>query len=492
MNACDSLRRLVLPAVLGIGAAAAAAAPLDPTPEIVLDRAVTAMGGPSALAAVKEIRVVWMGTQDLWAVYQSRSAEKPAPERRQETWILDVPARRGALRSEGVQSDETPYMWRDTVLEKDGYTINLKTQRTIDRSTEDARAIWERWIWSIPQLALGELSRRRAELKWEGRSDFEGRAADIVTVTLENRGPVRVAFDAESGLLAGYAWEGPYIEGSTPFRFVFKPYRKVAGFGLFPSGFRFTIGERVFRDFDLFDARFAKVDGDPWLAPRARNAEPVLKIVKQKPVAEPVAPGVFVLRNVGGYNVLVAALGPCYAIVDAPASFSVSPPIPDKQPPPNLAKEVLTRAAEALPGKRLCWVIPTHHHGDHIGGAAALVRSSPEAKLVVAPGTRALGERLAGIGRVEVVGETPLTLGEGDERMEIYTVTGALHADEMLLVYFPARRITFEGDLSDYIFAAKRLRQLVDERGLAVDRMYAAHTSTSYVLTDLDEDDPSN
>jgi len=81
MNACVRLRRLVLPGVLGIGAAAAAfAAPLDPTPEIILDRAITAMGGPSALEAVKEIRIVWVGTQDLWAVYQGRYADKGAPD----------------------------------------------------------------------------------------------------------------------------------------------------------------------------------------------------------------------------------------------------------------------------------------------------------------------------------------------------------------------------------------------------------------------------
>jgi len=81
MNACVGLRRLVLPGVLGIGAAAAAfAAPLDPTPEIILDRAITAMGGPPALEAVKEIRIVWVGTQDLWAVYQGRYADKGAPE----------------------------------------------------------------------------------------------------------------------------------------------------------------------------------------------------------------------------------------------------------------------------------------------------------------------------------------------------------------------------------------------------------------------------
>ena len=487
------LRRLPGSVLLISMAAASAvpAAPLDPTPERVLDRAIGAMGGPSALDAVKSVRIVWIGTQDLWAVYQSVSAEESEPVRRQETLILDVPGRRGALRSEGVQSERTPYMWRDTVLAKDGYTINLKTQRTIDRSADDARGIWERWTWSVPPLALRELAKRRADLKWEGRSEFEGRAADMIGVTLENRGPVRVAFDAETGLLAGYTWEAPYIEGPTVFRYAFKPYRRIPGIGLFPSGFRFTIGERVMRDLDLFDIRAASLDGDPWLAPRAKDAEPVLKIVQQKPVAEPIAPGVFMLRNIGGYNVLVAAMGPCYAIVDAPASFPTSPPIPDKTPP-NLAKEVLTRAAEALPGKRLCWVVPTHHHGDHIGGAAALVRSSPDARLVVAPGARALGERLAGPGRVEVLGEAPLTLGEGDERMEIHAVTGGLHADEMLFVYFPARRISFEGDLSDYVFAAKRLLQVADERGLALDRMYASHSSTSYERKDLESDEPSN
>jgi len=168
------------------------------------------------------------------------------------------------------------------------------------------------------------------------------------------------------------------------------------------------------------------------------------------------------------------------------------PPLPDTDPPPQLAKDVLARAAEALPGKRLCWVVPTHHHGDHIGGAATLLRAAPDAALVVAPGSRALGARLAGTARVQVVESSPLTLGEGDERMEIYSVTGAQHADEMLLVYFPGRHISFDGDLSDYVLAAKRLRQVVDERGLVVDKMYAAHTSTSYVLSDLEEDDPSN
>jgi hypothetical protein len=44
--------------LLAAATSAAWASPLDPTPEVVLDRAITAMGGPHALEAVREIRIV--------------------------------------------------------------------------------------------------------------------------------------------------------------------------------------------------------------------------------------------------------------------------------------------------------------------------------------------------------------------------------------------------------------------------------------------------
>ena len=90
-------------------------------PGAVLDRAVAAMGGHAALDAVRELRIVYVGTLDLRAVYQGRFAEEPSPERRQETLILDVSGRRGAMRTEGVQSDGTPSLWRDTILPGGGY-----------------------------------------------------------------------------------------------------------------------------------------------------------------------------------------------------------------------------------------------------------------------------------------------------------------------------------------------------------------------------------
>ncbi len=487
----DTLRTLGNALACLLLAAAARPEPLDPTPDAVLNRAIEALGGAAALESVKELRVVWVGTQDLHAVHQGRFAEQPAPERRQETLILDVPARSGAARGEGVQSDGSPSLWRSTVLDNGGYTVNLKTQRTIPMTADSARGLWQEWTWSVPRLALLELARRRADLRWVGTERTGGRELDVLSIELEKRGSVRIAFDRGTGLLYGYAWEAPYVEGPTAFEYRFKPYREIPGLGLFPSGFRLTIGARTFRDLDVFDARLSKVAGDPWLAPLPPGSEPVLKIVKQSPVSEKVAPGVFLLRNVGGYNVLLASLGPCFAVVDAPASFSAGAPLPAVSPRGSLGKEVLARSAEVFPGQAPCRIVPTHHHGDHFGGVPSLLAGSPGAVLVTSPGNRALAQRLAPAARVETV-DGKLVLGEGDGRMEIYLLRGSMHADEILFVYFPAHRIAFEGDLADYVLGSKRLRRFIEEKGLAVDRIYGVHNSSVGNVAELETDDPSN
>jgi glyoxylase-like metal-dependent hydrolase (beta-lactamase superfamily II) len=471
---------------------AVSAADDRPTPGDVLDRAIEAMGGSAAVEGVRELRVVWVGTQDSRAVYQGRFAEEPAPARRQETLILDVPGHRGALRAEGVQSDGTPSLWRDTILPGGGYSVNLKTQRTIERSEKSTAETWERWLWSIPQLALGELSRRRAALRGAGRERIEGRDVDLIGIDLGERGPLRIGFDHETGLLSGYFWDAAYVEGKTAFAYRFKTYRAAPGLGSFPSGYRLTVGERVFKDFDVFDARLAKVGEDPWLIPLPKDSVPILKIVKQAPAAEAIAPGLVLLRNVGGYNVLAAAVSPgCMAIVDTPAHFDGVGTLPSSEPSRVFASEIWARAAAALPGRRLCYIVPTHHHGDHIGAATALLALSPDATLVVSPGGRALAGRMAPGARIETVSDRT-TLGEGDTRLEIYRLTGSLHVDDSLFAYFPARRIAFEADLTDYILASKRLRQFLDERNLPVDQIFGAHNSSFTTPAELDEDDPGN
>ncbi len=494
----------LLPFLAALLLLASAEPAADPRAQAVLDRAIEATGGQALLDSVEELRIVFLGTQDSMAVYQGRYSEKATPERRQQTLVLDVPGRRGAFRSEGVQSDGTPALWKETVLGDSGYSFNIKTQKVFERGREWAEATWSQWLWTVPHLALRELQARRRTLRFAGSAKKDGRDLDVLSLTFEGRSPVKIFFDHATGLLEGYEYEATYVEGPTTFEFRFRGYRAAPGFGKFPSGVRQEVGGRVFRELEVFDARLAPVKDDPWLEPLPAGTGPGTVIPSQKRRAEPVAPGVHVLRNVGGYNVLIAAIGDCVAVVDAPASFGSISPLPPASPSPDLSREVLDMAAEAFPGKKICWVIPTHHHGDHFGGIGPYVRAG--AAVVTTPGNRDLARRVIEYGvkasgnwsdaeefapRVETVTGKKV-LGEGDGRLEVYSVPGTLHAEEILFVYFPAYRIAFEGDLGDYIPAAKRFLQFVEENNLAIDKVYGVHDSDFWTLDSARGDDPSN
>ena len=494
----------LLPFLAALLLLAAAEPAADPRAKAVLDRAIEATGGQALLDSVEELRIVYLGTQDSMVVYQGRYSEKATPERRQQTLVLDVPGRRGAFRSEGVQSDGTPALWKETVLGKTGHSFNIKTQKVFERDGNWADESWDQWVWSVPHLALKELQARRRTLRWAGTARKDGRDLDVLSLTLEGRPPMKVSFDRESSLLAGYEFEAAYVEGITSFEYLFQPYRAAPGLGKFPSGIRQRIGGRVFRDLDVFDARLAPVKDDPWLKPLPAGTGSGSTIPSQKRRAEAVAPGVSVLRNVGGYNVLIAALEDCVAVADAPASFGSIGPLPPASPPPDLSQEVLDMAAEAFPGKKVCYVIPTHHHGDHFGGIGPYARAG--ATVLTTPGNRDLARRVIEYGartsgnwtdgeefvpRVETFTGKKV-LGEGDARLEVYAVPGTLHAEEILFVYFPAYRIAFEGDLGDYIPAAKRFLQFVEDNGIAIDKIYGVHDSDFWTLDSARGDDPSN
>jgi hypothetical protein len=76
-----------------------------------------------------------------------------------------------------------------------------------------------------------------------------------------------------------------------------------------------------------------------------------------------------------------------------------------------------------------------------------------------------------------------LTLGEGEQRVELHDIgRHSHHTDEYLVHYFPAARILFEGDLASLRESAPRplsergrgLLGAIDELGLDVERIYVS------------------
>ena len=85
-----------------------------------------------------------------------------------------------------------------------------------------------------------------------------------------------------------------------------------------------------------------------------------------------------------------------------------------------------------------------------------------------------------------------MTLGSGEERIDIWAMTNEQHAESMLFIHLPGRRIIFEGDLSDYIPSLWNFLRFIDRQQLKVDRVFSVHSSAPHSLRELQGEDPEN
>jgi ribonuclease BN (tRNA processing enzyme) len=262
---------------------------------------------------------------------------------------------------------------------------------------------------------------------------------------------------------------------------------------------RTTIGARMQKDLSVLDARLTPSTDDPWFMPPSATTGPVSKIGSQVRSADSIAPSTWVLRNVGGYNALAVDLGRCWAVIDAAASFRISA-LPGQEPEPAAAATAILEILNQLrPGHPVCYVVPTHHHADHFGGIptfaqrGATVVTSPQNAELVSRIIRPSGPETSGHRQPSVrVVKDSLVLGDGERRVEIHLLRNDPHVAEMLFAYLPASRIVFEADISDYVLSARTFLRTIEERHMAVDRIYGAHNSGVAVPEELADDEPVN
>ena len=273
-------------------------------------------------------------------------------------------------------------------------------------------------------------------------------------------------------------------------RTLFKPYTRYR-LGLLPGGYTLTIGDQVYYDLDCLDAR--PTDGeDPWFDLPADEPDRPPLVVQQPSTTTEVAPGVFLMRNVGGYNTLFADLGDCVAVVDAIAQYRGATLLPSAGDASDLAAQVLAQIKTSL-NKPVCYVVPTHHHDDHFGGIARFAAAG--ATVVTSPANERIARRTleangAGGGRIELVRDKRV-LGSGRTAMEVRLLRGP-HVEEMLFAYFPEHRLIFEGDLSDYVFQAISFLRFLDDHPLDIETILSVHGSRPYTLDHLNYYEPGS
>jgi glyoxylase-like metal-dependent hydrolase (beta-lactamase superfamily II) len=128
---------------------------------------------------------------------------------------------------------------------------------------------------------------------------------------------------------------------------------------------------------------------------------------------------------------------------------------------PALVEQALALLERALPGKRVRYVVLTHHHAENLGGLGAYVARG--ATLLVPPGMDDHLRRLLAAPRAfgawtrPAAGPAPAPtievvrgrrrIGRGDRRVEVVDAGPTSHATGMLVAWLPAPRLLLQSDL---------------------------------------------
>jgi glyoxylase-like metal-dependent hydrolase (beta-lactamase superfamily II) len=228
---------------------------------------------------------------------------------------------------------------------------------------------------------------------------------------------------------------------------------------------------------ELPDTMFAIPDS---IASRAQRSNPTPPPVVVTLVE--LAPNVWRAEG-GSHHSLIVDQGTRLLVVEAPLSaFRM--------------EAMLDTLRSRFPGKPVGLVINTHHHWDHSGGLRAVlaagvpvvtqarnvsfVRSIATARKTIRPDvlSRRLGPARPPLPAISAV-EDSLVIGRGDGQVVAYRLPTA-HAEGMLAVYVPSARILFQSDVVNAAptppaAGSAELVRFVKARGVVVERVAGGH-----------------
>jgi glyoxylase-like metal-dependent hydrolase (beta-lactamase superfamily II) len=166
------------------------------------------------------------------------------------------------------------------------------------------------------------------------------------------------------------------------------------------------------------------------------------------PATGEVAPGVHVL-DVNGFVVMAVEFRDFVLAVEAPAVHPGFESIPARPGSAQVTADALAAMAKVLPATPIRFLVVSHHHSDHLGGAGLFARAG--ATILTAPGHRGAVAKAASdrSARIETVSRQR-TITDGERTVEILNTGDNPHSGENLVVWLPRERIVFQGDLFYY------------------------------------------
>jgi len=264
-------------------------------------------------------------------------------------------------------------------------------------------------------------------------------------------------FNNDNLLERTITWYADPVLGDKMVEFRWSDYKDVGGGVKLPHRVHAHVGDHPliqgghnFMDLRISEIKVNIADAAQAVPDAVRTAPPV---TTNRVVATTMAPGVVHMGG-GSHNSIAVEFKDYITVIEAPL---------DQQR--SLA--VIAEVRKTFPNKPIRYVVNTHNHFDHLGGVrtyaaegATIITEERNKdfyqKVVLAPQPRTLlPDRLSqrpfaptGPGQLLVQTFTDsYTISDGQQTIQLHTVEGLNHSDNMLIAYLPKEKIVISADL---------------------------------------------
>lgn len=308
-------------------------------------------------------------------------------------------------------------------------------------SGRDADGPWAfipRWMPPLMLLAVWESG---TDVRWLGSTVRNGKRLHALAWTQRDGATLTVLLDAATGAFSGYeSIRDDGVYGDVTDRIEYAGSRVLGGV-TFPTHRTDWFNDEIARELELTyrvdgvlaDEQFELPPG--YVQPREAEASERLRKI---------ADGVYLDTHMGG--VMVVEFRDFLAVVECPGDY-------------HMSHSTLAALRQAFPGKPVRYVVPSHTHGDHGGGARAYFHAG--ATLLTTQGHAEFYRRLAEVRRtvspdpyvassegpsIETFrGKRAIT--DGSQAMVLYDIGPNAHSEELTIVHLPRQRIVWQADV---------------------------------------------